>query len=103
MFATLPHNAGGFYDAWSISFARPSPRKGTLRATPDFVSHDADRWPLHFLQRGRPERCADYSHATRISLFIANVRTSLRPTRRSLSPCRARLPGIRTQRLAGPE
>jgi NAD(P)-dependent dehydrogenase (short-subunit alcohol dehydrogenase family) len=33
---------------------------------------------------------ADASFASRISLFIADVRVSLRPDFRSLSPCRAR-------------
>src|SRR5262249_16305998 len=57
----------------------------------------------HLLQRGRSEGRADASPAARISLFIADVRAALRPAFRSLSPCRARLPGLRTQRLAGPE
>src|SRR5215470_7616600 len=101
--ANLPHGTGGRCDARIISLAGPSSRKGTPRATPDFLSHHTGRRPLYFLQRSRPERRADDSPATRISLFIANVRTSLRPAFRSSSPCRARLSGIRIQRLAGPE
>src|SRR5215470_16470869 len=103
MIANLPHSTGGCYDAWIISIACPSPRNGTPRATPDFLSHHTGRRPLYFLQRGRPERRADNSPATWLPLFIANVRASLRPAFRSSSPCRARLSGIRTQRLAGPE
>ncbi len=38
-----------------------------------------------------------------LALFIADVRASVRPAFRSLSPGRARLSGLRTQRLAGPE
>ena len=70
---------------------------------PDLLSHDTDRWALHLLQRGRPERRAYSSPAARATVFIADVRASLRPAFRSLSPCRARLPRLRTQRLAGPE
>src|SRR5437667_10838794 len=103
MLAGLPHVVGGFCDARIISIAGPSPRKGMSCGTPDFLSHDTDKWTLHLLQRGRPQRRADASPAARTSLFIADVRASLRPAFRSLSPCRARLPGLRTQRLAGPE
>src|SRR5437660_7544640 len=85
------------------SFSRWRSKKGTSRGTPDFLSHHTDRWALHLLQRGRPQRRADASPAARTSLFIADVRAALRPAFRSLSPCRARLPGLRTQRLAGPE
>src|SRR5947209_13485162 len=103
MLAGLPHGVGGFYDARIISIAGPSSRKGTSRGIPDFLSHDTDRWALHLLQRGRPERRADAAPAARTPLFIADVRAALRPAFRSLSLCRARLPGLRTQRLAGPE
>src|SRR5437867_1044683 len=58
--------------------------------TPDFLSHDTDRWALHLLLRGRPERRADASLAARAALFIADVRAPLRQAVRSLSPCRAR-------------
>src|SRR3989442_4620127 len=85
------------------SFSRWRGKKGTFHGTPDFLSHDTDRWALHLLQRGRPQRRADASPAAPTSLFIADVRASLRPAIRSLSPCRARLPGLWTQRLAGPE
>src|SRR5438876_7016569 len=81
----------------------PGSFQGTSHGTPDFLSHDTDRWALHLLQRGRSEGRADNSPAARASFFIADVRASLRPDFRSLSPCRARLPGLRTQRLAGPE
>src|SRR6266849_4165957 len=101
MLADLPHGVAGLCDARITSIARP--RKGTSHGTPNFLSHDTDRWSLHLLQRGRPERRADASPAARSALFIADVRASLRPAFRSLSPCRARLPGLWTQRLAGPE
>ena len=71
--------------------------------TPDFLSRDTDRWALHLLLRGRPERRADASLAARAALFVADVRASLRQAVRSLSPCRARFPRLRTQRLAGPK
>src|SRR5437016_2690017 len=103
MLAGLLHGVGGFCDARIISIAGPSARKGTSRGIPDFLSHDTDRWALHLLQRGRAESGADASPAARTSLVIADVRASLRPAFRSLSPCRARLPRLRTQRLAGPE
>src|SRR5258706_12778618 len=103
MLAGLPHGVGDPCDARIIAIAGPRPRKGTSRGIPDFLSHDTDRWALHLLQRGRPQRRADASPAARTSLFIADVRASLRPAFRSLSPCRTRLPGLRTQRLAGPE
>jgi pimeloyl-ACP methyl ester carboxylesterase len=32
-------------------------------SAPDFLSHGADRWAFHLLQRGRPERRADASPA----------------------------------------
>src|SRR6266487_4420602 len=79
------------------------PRKGTSCGIPDFLSHDTDRWALHLLPRGRPPRRADASPTARTPLFIADVRAALRPAFRWLPPCRARLPGLRTQRLAGPE
>src|SRR6266567_1433680 len=107
MLAGLAHGFGGFCDACISSIAGPSipcrPRKGTSRGTPYFLSHDTGRWALHLLQGGWAERRADASPAARTSLVIADVRASLRPAFRSLSPCRARLPGLRTQRLAGPE
>src|SRR6267378_7532800 len=99
----LPHGVDGFCDARIISIAGPGPGKGTARGTPDFLSHDTDRWALHLLQRGRPERRADASPAARTAFFVANVRAALRPALRSLSPGFARLPGLRTQRLAGPK
>src|SRR5882724_12409749 len=75
----------------------------TPYGSPDSLSHDADRRSLHLLQRGRTNGRADASPAARTSLVIPDVRASLRPAFRSLSPCRARLPGLRTQRLAGPD
>src|SRR5262249_21094199 len=77
-------------------------RKGQSRGTPDFVSHDTDRWALDLLPRSRPARCADAAPAARLSLVLADVRAALRPAYRALSPGRARLPGLRPQRLARP-
>src|SRR6266702_4320543 len=85
------------------SFSRWRGKKGTCCGTPDFLSHDTNRWALHLLPRGRPHRRADAAPAARTPLFIADVRAALGPAFRSLSPGRARLPGLRTQRLAGPE
>src|ERR1700726_4063561 len=84
------------------SFSRWRGKKGTFHGTPDFLSHDTDRWALHLLPRGWSHRRADAAPTARTSLFIADVRAALRPAFRSLSPGRARLPGLRTQRLAGP-
>src|SRR5258705_12198854 len=106
MLAGLLHGVGGLCDARIISIFGPSPRKGQRKGkpcgTPNFLSHDTVRWALYLLQRGRPERRADASPAARTSFFIADVRTSLRPAFRSLSSCRARLPGLWSQRLARP-
>src|SRR5207244_6210892 len=85
------------------SIVGPSPRKGTSRGTPDVVSHDPDRRAVHFLPRGRLTRRADAAPAARPALVLADVRAALRPACRSLSPRRARLSGLRAQRLAGPE
>src|SRR5882762_5942046 len=100
--ADLTYGVGVFRDARIIPIAGSSSKKGTARGTPDFLSHDTDRWALHLLQRGRPKRRADASPTARTPLFIADVRAAFRPAFRSLSPGRARLPGLRTQRLAGP-
>src|SRR5213080_1989573 len=78
----------------SVAIAGPGPRKGTSRGTPDLLSYDTGRWPLHLLQRGGLERRAHAAAAARPSLFIADVRASLRPPVRSLSPGRARYPGF---------
>src|ERR1039458_8750677 len=101
--ADFPNDAGGLCDASIFPIAGPSPRKGTLPGIPDPLSQDTDRWPVYLLQRGGPERRADTFAATRTPLFVAHVRAALRPAFRSLSPCRTRLPGLWTQRLAGPE
>src|SRR5437879_2578473 len=84
--AGFSYGAGGFYDARNISTAGPRPGKGTSRETHDFLSHDTGRWTLHFLQRGRAERCANASPAARTSVFVPDVRASLHPAFRSLSP-----------------
>src|SRR3989449_723950 len=67
------------------------------------VSHDADRWAVHLLPRGWAKRRADAPAPPRTTLLVTDVRAPLRPAFRSLSPGRARLPGLRAQRLAGPE
>src|SRR5205807_5597459 len=105
-FRSAPRSSWKSFSRWRgkrSSVAGPSSRKGTFHGIPDFLSHDAGRWALHLLPRGRPQRRADAAPAARTPLFIADVRAALRPAFRSLSPCRARLPGLRTQRLAGPE
>src|SRR5437868_1845940 len=105
-FRSAPRSSWKSFSRWRgkrSSVAGPSSRKGTFHGIPDFLSHDAGRWALHLLPRGRRRRRADAAPAARTSLFIADVRAALRPAFRSLSPGRARLPGLRTQRLAGPE
>src|SRR5436190_10925454 len=84
------HGASGFNDARNISTASPRPGKGTSREIPDCLSHDTGRWTLHLLQRGRAERGANAFAAARTPVFIADVRASLHPAFRSLSPSRAR-------------
>src|SRR6267142_6886493 len=102
MFAGLLHSFGDLC-VRIISIAWPRSKKGTFRGPPYFLSHNENRWALYLLQRGWSKRRADTSVASRTSVFIADVRASLRPAFRSLSSCRARLPRLRTQRLAGPE
>src|SRR3981081_3363839 len=102
MVAGIPHGGSALCDAGIISTAGSNPRKETSHGTPDFLSHDTDRWAFHLLQRGRAERRADASPSARTSLIIADVRASVRAAFRSVSPCRGRLSGLRLQRLAGP-
>src|SRR5713101_97824 len=97
MLSIIPHCIGSFCDAYFISIGGSCPKKGSPRGTHDLLSHDTDRRAFHFLQRGRAERRADDSAAARTSIIIANVRASLHPAFRSLSPCRTRLPRLRTQ------
>src|SRR6266404_9643750 len=106
MLTAFAHDLGAFSCAYIFSIAGtelPRSRKRASRAKPHFVSHGTDRRADDLLQRGRPKKRADASPVARTSLFVANVRAALRPARRSLSPCRARLSGLRTQRLAGRE
>src|SRR5579864_2975515 len=97
IFAVFSYGVGVFYDARNISTAGPHPGKGTSRETPDYLSHPTGRWTFHLLQRGRAERRANASPAARTSVVLADVRASLHPAFRSLSPYRARLPRLRTQ------
>src|SRR6516225_3856022 len=53
------------------------------------LSHDTNQWDFHLAQRGRPKRRAGISPPARISLLVADVRASIRPAFRSLSPRRA--------------
>src|SRR6478736_637256 len=73
IFAGFSRGAGGFYDARNISFAGPRPRKGKSRETPDYLSHDAGRWTVHLLQRGRVERRANAFAVARASFLIPDV------------------------------
>src|SRR6266478_7789476 len=97
------YGTGGFSDARNISAAGPRAGKGTPHETLDYLSHHTDRWALHLLQRSRSERRADGSTAARTSVFLADVRSSLRPAFRSLPPYRAGLSRLWPQRLAGTE
>src|ERR1700733_4255375 len=105
--AGLTQSVGGRRAVRIIGIARaiPSqgPRKGTSRGTPEFLSHNKNRWPFHFLQRSRAEARAGDSAAARTTLFLAYVRAASRRAFRSLSPGGAGLSGVRAQRLAGPE
>jgi uncharacterized protein YndB with AHSA1/START domain len=47
MLADTMHGIGAFREARIMSIIGPGPRKGTSRGTPDFISHDTDRWALH--------------------------------------------------------
>src|ERR1700676_1240931 len=101
--ASFSCGADGFYGARSISTAGLRPRKGTSPETPDFLSHDTGRWTLHLLQGSRSDRCADAASVARTPVFVADVRAPALSAFRSLSPYRARLPRLRTQRLARSE
>src|SRR4029077_12611598 len=85
------------------SFSRWWHEKGTSRGASHVLSRYTGGWSFDLLQRGRPERRTGTSPAARTAVFLADVRATVRPAVRSLSPGRARLPGLRTQRLAGPE
>src|SRR5467141_2030008 len=95
--AGFSHGAGGFYDARNISTAGAHAGKGTSCETPDSISHDKGRRALHLLQRGRAERRTNAFAVARASILIPYVRAPALSAFRSLSPCRARLPRLRTQ------
>src|SRR6185312_14386111 len=81
-----PQGVGGFCHARILAMAGPCPRQGTSHGAPDLLSHDTDRWALHLLPGGWPERRAGASPVARPSLLIADVRASIRPAFRPLSP-----------------
>src|SRR5262245_38540278 len=81
----------------------PGPRKGVSDEIPDVVPHDTDRRTLDLLPCGRPEMRTDAAVAARLPLLVADVRAAVRQACRPISACRARLPRLRTQRLAGSE
>jgi pimeloyl-ACP methyl ester carboxylesterase len=81
--ANLQHETAGCCNARIISIVCPGQRKGTFYEVSNFLSHNTDRWALHFLQRGWAERRADTSPAARFAVFFANVRASLHPSFRS--------------------
>ncbi len=56
-----------------------------------------------FCRGDRSATRAGIASASRTSVIVAHVRAALRQAVRSLSSGRARLPRLRTQRLAGPE
>ena len=86
---------------------RRSPRgaggKGRKREASHPLPHRSGRRDLDLLSGGGPEGSADDSPAARRSHLVAAVRAPVRAPLRPLSPGRARLPGLRAQRLAGPE
>src|SRR5689334_9253674 len=81
----------------------PGPRKGMSDEIPDVVPHDTDRRALDLLPCGRPDMRTDAAVTARLPLLVADVRAAVRPAFWPLSACRARLPRLRTQRLAGSE
>src|SRR5271157_3082163 len=100
-------NVPQFFYEWKLVNVPSGPRfhvtRGTNHEVSDFLSHRTDRWAVNFLPGGWSERRSDDPPTARFAVFFANVRASLHPSFRSLSPGRARLPGLRSQRLAGPE
>src|SRR5271167_4104825 len=94
-----PHGTDDFCRARILSTACPSPgtpspeaTRGTNHEVSDSLSHRTDRWAVNFLPGVWSERRPDDSPAARFAVFLANVRASLHPPFRSLSPCRTRLP-----------
>src|SRR5689334_11239419 len=85
------------------SFSRWWHEKRTSRGASNLLSHHIGGWCFDLLQGGWLERRTDASLVARTAVFLADVRATIRAAVRSLSPRRARLPGLRTQRLAGPE
>src|SRR5262245_478370 len=81
----------------------PGPRKGVSDEIPDVVPHDTDRRALDLLSCGWSEMRTDAAVAARLPLLVAHVRAAVRSAFRPLSARRARLPRLRTQRLAGSE
>src|SRR5690349_6363775 len=77
--------------------------EGTDRGASDDISHDPDRRRLDLLPRGGSEGRARHPAAARRTDLLAAVRAALRAALRALSPRRARLAGLRAQRLAVPE
>ena len=100
--ATLPHGPRGARPC-GRSAAGPSPRKERSMEHPTVYRTITGRRALDLLPGGGAEGRTDAAAAARAAVFVADVRAALRPALRSLSPRRARLPGFRTQRLAGPE
>src|ERR1700734_2643629 len=95
--AGFSYSTGVLYDARNISTACPRPGKGMYLETLDFLSHDTGGWSLRLLQRGRAQRRANAFAVARASFLIPNVRAPVLSAFRSLPPCRAGLPRLRTQ------
>jgi len=90
-------------DCWHHSTAGSNPRKETSHGTPDFYrTTQIDGLSIFYREAG-PKDAPTLLRSARTSLIIADVRASVRAAFRSVSPCRARLSGLRSQRLAGPE
>jgi len=75
-------------------------REGRPPETLDCLSHDTGRMDLYLLPRQPVRRRRRHFSAAWTSVFLADVRSSLRPAFRSLPPYRAGLSRLRTQRLA---
>src|SRR5579864_247414 len=99
----VAHLMHRIHDHRILSGAGTSTGEGNADEPSDSLSHDSDRRAVDFLPGSRAEGRADDSPFAWSSLVVANVRAALRSSCRSLPLDRARLPRVRTQRLAGPQ
>src|SRR5579871_3816012 len=94
---------GGHFDDCVILGILSCSAKGASHETPNCLSHRAGRWHLYLLQGSGTERRTHHSFAAWPSVILANVSAAFDEARRPLPSGRARLSGLRAQRLARPE